>query len=251
MALTWIPVMALSLCAKDSRVRSTCLFFAGVGMLAILTTQTRGAILTAAVGTLIIGALLSKRLWLPKWAISTALLFALLGSIPLAHVITERVTGDDGGSASARKHLAEIAVGTIKKAPIVGHGAGNCHIACEKVAEESRYRSEWYFTIHCKYLLVWVETGLIGLVAFLLMMGNSVRYGISAWRKQRTRLLAVLGLGLSAAILGHMVHMLVDIFNSRSQVQLLWAVFGIAAAVYKLSHAPEDANTGKGPGYAT
>ncbi len=31
--------------------------------------------------------------------------------------------------------------------------------------------------------------------------------------------------------------MAVDIFNSRTQVQMLWCVLGLTAAVYKLSQA--------------
>ena len=131
-------------------------------------------------------------------------------------------------------HLSLIALQTIKKQPIFGYGAGNCHLACLPVANSGAFRSEWYYTIHCKYLLVWVETGIIGLVSFLVVLGNSIRQGLFAWR-QRDRYLSPLGLGCVAAIVGHMVHMLVDIFNSRSQVQTLWTILGITAAVYQLS----------------
>ena len=137
MALMWVPVMTLALSAKRSAVRWICIVCTAVGMLAILLTQTRGAILTAAVGTGCIGCLMAQRLWLPKWSVFAAGALILLGAYPMFNVITTRVTGDDEGSAAARAHLAAIAMETIREAPIVGHGAGNCHLACQDVSSQS------------------------------------------------------------------------------------------------------------------
>ena len=154
--------------------------------------------------------------------------------LPILQVVQKRVIDSDAGSAESRVHLSSIAFQTIAKNPIFGYGAGNCHLACLPVANESEFRSEWYYTIHCKYLLVWIETGIFGLVAFVLVLLNGLRYGFVAWQQKR-RNLSPLGLGCSAAIAGHMVHMIVDIFNARPQVQTLWIVLGVSAAVYSFS----------------
>ncbi len=130
--------------------------------------------------------------------------------------------------------MTAIALQTIPQSPIFGHGAGNCHVACLPVANSADFRSEWYFTVHCKYLIVWIETGLVGLVAFLFVLGNGVRQGIVSW-SQRHVILSPLGLGCAAAILGHSLHMIVDIFNSRPQVQTLWLVLGVAALTYRFA----------------
>ncbi len=209
-----------------------------IGMLAILITQTRGAILTAALGSLVIGGGMLVRGWLPRWTLAATFAAVLISVVPFAKVLEQRVYGDDGDSAVSRKHLSRIAFQTISSNPILGYGAGNCHLACEEVANSSEFRSEWYYTIHCKYLVVWIETGLFGVLAFLAVLGTGFRYGLATWLR-RDRWLAPIGLAIAGAIAGHMVHMLVDIFNSRTQVQILWLIIGIGGAAYRLSKLPK------------
>ena len=164
-----------------------------------------------------------------------AALYCVLSIYPLFLVYQKRIQFGDGGSASGRVYLSQIALETISESPLVGFGAGNCHLATQNIADQAQYRALWYYTIHCKYLVVWVETGIIGLLAFLAILGNGFRHGVSAWRT-RNPALSVLALGLVAAVAGHMVHMLVDIFNSLAQVQMLWFVLGLMAAIHKLTH---------------
>ena len=236
MAIMWVPVLALTLCQKKKSLTRLGLFCTAFGMMGILWTQTRGAIITAFLGAMLIGWMLGRRGWLPRWSLMAAAAFILLALYPLFLVIVGRVAHGDGGSASARAHLALIAIDTIREAPFFGHGSGNCHLACENNANQAAFRSEWYYTVHCKYLLVWIETGLFGLLAFMAILGNGIRHGLSAWRNQSSPVLATLGLGFTAALLGHMTHLLVDVFNSRTQVQLLWVLLGITAAIYRISH---------------
>jgi hypothetical protein len=203
-----------------------------IGLVGLMFTQTRGAILSVILGTAMVAGGMFSRGWLPRWTLSTAIVGFLVAAIPLIGVIQKRIVEGDEGSAESRVHLSSIALATIEKNPILGHGAGNCHIACLEIASSPPFRSEWYYTIHCKYLVVWVETGLIGLLAFLLALGNGVRYGFVAWMR-RSPFLSPLGLGCAAAVLGHSVHMFVDIFNSRAQVQMLWVLFGLLACLYQ------------------
>ncbi len=234
LAILWLPVMALNLSVRSKRDWILTAGAMAAGILALLLTQTRGAVLTVGIGTIVIGLGMQLRGWLPKWAVGLAFVMAIAGAYPMAYIVQKRVMGDDEGSAESRKHLSLIAIETISKSPVFGYGAGNCHLACEPVANSGLFRSEWYYTIHCKYLLVWIETGIVGLIAFLLVLGNGLRQGLFAWAA-RDRLLSPLGLACAAAISGHMVHMFVDIFNSRPQVETLWTVLGITAAIYQQS----------------
>lgn len=234
LALMWLPVASSLLFIRSKWSWRFAMLATTAGLLAILLTQTRGAILTSAVGAFIIGVGMLSRGWLPKWTIAIAAFYCALSLYPLFLVYQKRIQFGDGGSASGRVYLSKIALETISESPLIGFGAGNCHLATQTVADQAKYRALWYYTIHCKYLLVWIETGIIGLLAFLAILGNGLRYGISAWRT-RDPALSVLALGLIAALAGHMVHMLVDIFNSLAQVQMLWFVLGLAAATYKLA----------------
>lgn len=239
MAMLWLPTVALALCKDISKFwRYVAAIATITGVLGILFTQTRGAVLTVIFGSGIIFLGLFWRQWLPKWVIPMTIVVGVLSVYPLMKLIDNRITQGDHGSAESRIHLTEIAFQAIRERPIAGYGAGNCHIAGRQFANQAQYRSLWYYTIHCKYLVVWLETGLLGLVSYLAILFTSLRYAWIAWRA-RDPLLSTLSIALMASLLGTMVHMFVDIFNSRTQTHVLWLIFGISAAIWKLSQ--EDA----------
>lgn len=234
LSLLWLPVAGLSLASRSRITRIVTSLVLGIGLLGILLTQTRGAIFTTGLGCTVLGMSMLSRGWLSRQVIIAAVVLALVATVPLVNVVRKRILAGDDGSAGARKHLTAIAIETIRDRPLLGYGAGNCHLACMANASVSLYRAEWYYTIHCKYLLVWIETGIFGLLAFLCVLGNGIRQGIGVWLA-RDRFLAPIGLTLSLSILGHMTHMLVDIFNSRSQTQMLWIVLGVTAATFQIA----------------
>lgn len=234
MAIIWLVVFPVFMVIRNQKLWVYLGITLLVGMVGLLFTQTRGAVVTVGLGVIAIAGLMFIRGWLPKWFVPMTLAATLVAAYPLVKIIEQRVVSGDGDSAISRVHLTAIALETIPKKPIFGYGAGNCHLACLPVADQSLYRSEWYFTIHCKYLVVWIETGLIGLVAFLAILFNAFRQGLGAWAlKQRG--LSTLGMGCVAAIAGHMVHMFVDIFNSLSQVHTLWIVLAVTALTFRLA----------------
>lgn len=236
LALFWLPCVALLFCKRVSKLYYVAALAAVVlGLPAIFATGSRGAIASSFVAVILIAVSLLSRNWVRRSTLLLAFSLALLLLYPMYHSISKRFT-DDQGSAISRVHLSEIAMEMILDEPILGYGAGNSHLAGQRYADQSKYRAEWYYTVHSKYLLVWIETGLLGLVFFLLVLGNGVWQGFSTWRAGH-RSLAVLGIGISAALLGHMMHMLVDIFNSRTQVESLWVMLGLAAATWSISRA--------------
>ncbi len=234
MAFLWLPVVAMTLTVLSSRCWWWLSATSLAGLLAVMLTQTRGAILSMLVGGVMLGIAMYARGWLPKWTMGAALVAALIGGYPLVGVVRDRVLGDDNGSAESRMHLSRIALEMIQDRPLFGFGAGNSHLAALPYANQSMYRAEWYYTIHSKYLLTWVETGLGGLIAFLFVLATALMYALKAWRSE-DRVLASLGLAIAASLVGSMLHMFVDLFNSRAQVQLLWVFIGLAAALYRVT----------------
>ena len=117
----------------------------------------------------------------------------------------------------------------IEANPVLGVGANNYAVWFEQYIgpelDAQRIR-----TVHNKYLLVWAETGIVGLVAFLGFLLSAIYWGWRGWQL-RDRLLSPLALGLAVAIAGQMIHMFVDIFHSRPQVQALWLVVALIIAV--------------------
>jgi O-antigen ligase len=117
--------------------------------------------------------------------------------------------------------------------PLTGVGANNCAAAAEVYATRPEMRGEWFWTIHNRYLLEWVETGIVGLTLYVLFLLTTLRTGWRAWLKN-DRLLSPIALALVLAIAGQMVHMLVDVFNSRPQVQTLWLCAAMVAAIGRI-----------------
>src|SRR5439155_18314025 len=98
------------------------------------------------------------------------------------------------------------------------------------------------YTVHNKYLLVWSEAGIGALLAFLWFLGSTLRRGWSLWRRDDP-LLSPLALGLTAGIIGQTVHMSVDIFQSRPQIQLLWLVAGLLVAMQNVARETRDGDS--------
>ena len=58
---------------------------------------------------------------------------------------------------------------------------------------------------------------------------------------------AALALGLAAGLLGNMVHMTVELFHSRIQVQMLWLVIGLLLAVPRIARRESELPANIGP----
>jgi O-antigen ligase len=167
-----------------------------------------------------------------RLAIPLLLMIFIAGVVVMFQsTISTRLTADDVGSARARVPLMVTALEIIGDHPQLGVGANNYVAALPRY--ESTFPGEWLYTVHNRYLLVAAETGLGGLIAFVWFLAVTIRRGWVRWRRKDV-LLSPLALGLTAALAGQMVHMLVDIFNSRSAVQLLWVVAALIAAMSRI-----------------
>jgi O-antigen ligase len=97
----------------------------------------------------------------------------------------------------------------------------------------SEFRRGFLYTVHNKYLLVWAEIGIAGLLAYLAFLFGALRKGWACW-KQNDRLLSTLALGFTSAMIGNMVHQSVDIFHDRAVTQVLWLVAGLLFALHAI-----------------
>jgi O-antigen ligase len=127
----------------------------------------------------------------------------------------------------------QLAWSIIKDHPVFGVGANNFALVIPQYTTPA-IANVWLYTVHNNYLLVWAETGVVGLGAFIAFLLVTVGRGWRVWRV-RDRVLSPLALGLAAAVIGHMVHMLVDLFNMRPETQLLWLVAGLITAMNEIN----------------
>jgi len=193
---------------------------------ALIMTASRGAWAAALVSLSLLLIVAVRRGHFPV----KTLLICLIGFIILVGAfhgqIGRRLFGDDRGAATSRLPLMRIAARIIADHPLIGVGANNYVVASRPYTSTSEFRGVWNYAVHNKYLLVWAETGTIGLLAFALFLGEVLVCGWRAWCAS-DEVLALTALGLSAGIVGHSLHMMVDVLHGRPSVQMLWLVAGL------------------------
>jgi putative inorganic carbon (HCO3(-)) transporter len=202
------------------------------GSVALILTFSRGGWIALATATALICFFAWRQHRSSLKIPVTTLLIVVIIYLPFHHVISARLFGDDKGSAESRVPLDRLAFRMIEDHPILGIGANNLTVVMPRYLT-SEFRSEWLYTVHNTYLLVWTEVGIFGLLAYLAFLFGALRLGWRCW-KFGSPLLSPLALAFMAGIAGNMLHQGVDIFTDRPIQQLLWLIAGLLAAMYRL-----------------
>lgn len=211
------------------------------GSVALIFTFSRGAWLALLLSLALLCFFSWQRRGLLLKAPLAVLFLLTLLYLPFHSQISARLFGDDRGSAESRIPLMHLAFRIIEDHPLLGVGANNFTVVMGDYLT-SEFREGFLFAVHNKYLLVLAETGIGGLAAFLGFFASTVRRGWQCWNF-RDRLLSPLALGFAAGIVGHMVHMTVDVFRGRPTQQLVWLIAGLLAAMYRIGTTPSEQNS--------
>jgi putative inorganic carbon (hco3(-)) transporter len=202
------------------------------GTLGLVLTGSRGAWGSFAVALVLLWLLAWRRGWLSlRKSLVIVTLTVLLGAL-LHDTVQSRLVSDDRGAAYSRVPLMNLAFRMVNENPVFGVGANNfAFVMKDYITPE--LRNEWIYTVHNKYLLIWAESGTVGLLAFLWFLAATLRAG---WHCSRfhDRLIGPLAFGLAGAVLVFALHMLVDVFNDRPLLQLLFLVAGLITATHGL-----------------
>jgi putative inorganic carbon (hco3(-)) transporter len=234
--LAMMMVFALGVMLADVGKRDKYLASAGLAAatLPLILTLSRGGWISFFVGLAALVIFGGRRV--PKKAVAAAVVALILLAIPFRGVISERLYGDDNGSAASRMPLNDLATAMIADHPLLGVGANNFALAMEPYRAHS-FSGDFFYTVHNTYLLVWTETGIGGLIALVWFLVAVVRQGSRCW-KSRDPLLAPLALGCVAAVAGLTVHMNFEPFGSGPAVDVLWLFAGLVTAMARLSVSP-------------
>ncbi|MBV9171063.1 MAG: O-antigen ligase family protein [Chloroflexi bacterium] len=213
-----------------------------LGAGALILTLARGGWVAFAISVAIMCLLAHRRGWLPITAPVALIGLVLLVGLVFRTTIETRLVAYDEGSAASRIPLMQLALRIIEEHPLLGVGANNYVLAMQRYATPnfSDYGGDWLYLVHNHYLLVWAETGFIGLVAFLWFLAATLRAGWRAWQTN-DRLVGALALGFTAAMVGHLVYMNVDLFNDRAQTQTLWVCAALLVCISRVEVRSERA----------
>ena len=204
-------------------------FAFGAGTVALLLTGSRGGWASFAIALLVLWFLAWRGGWLSLQSSFAVVIVTVLLSAVFHEAILNRLVSDDHGAAYARVPLMTLAFAMIKEHPLLGVGPNNFAAVMENYMTADIHKA-WLYTVHNKFLLIWSETGFFGMAGFLWFLAASLR---AAWHCSYSRdpLIGPLAFGLTAALLAHNAHMLVDVFNDRPLVQLLCFVAGLVTAI--------------------
>jgi len=232
LSLLLAPVLSLLFTQVRKPYKWLATITLAIGLIALVISLSRGAWVTFLLSTLIVCLVAQHRGWLPAQipiVFGSALLLIILF---FGESIMARLFGDDNGSATGRIPLMMLALKIIRDHPLLGVGANNYGIVVSNYLTPE-FNQEWIWTVHNKFLLVWAENGLAGLVAFLWLLVATIRRGWQTWQAN-DRLFSPIALGMVAAIGSQTLHMMADVFHSRPQVQLLWMIAALVAAMANL-----------------
>lgn len=233
--------MGVLLIPSGRATKGLALLALASGGLGLLLTETRGAWTAFAIAAIVFMLALWRRGRLSGAVVLAVGVTAALGLVG-SGIIVHRLEGYDEGSSYSRLPLVQLALVIIQQHGLLGVGANNYALAAQAAATPNfGDTGDWLYLVHNKLLLVWAETGLAGLAAFLLFLASALRNGWRCWRSDHP-VLAVLGLGMVTALIGDFVHMQVDIFNARVLLQLLWVMAGLLAAMERLARSEGQAH---------
>lgn len=226
--------IAFAVRARDSFNRvlgRSCLILSTI---ALVLTQSRGGLL-AYVAILLISACLlapdqKTRL---RW-MTVAALFSIAGAV-LAGSIFERLSGVDSFTAITR--LAIWAGGWLifMGHPVAGIGYGNFKTA---LAATISVPDGFMLDAHSLYLELLAETGIMGLLAFAILIIVCLRYARRMQRQSADLMEFAVGLAAFVAIAGVLVHGVVEyVFHNSPQCAALFFLLMALLGSHEFTHS--------------
>jgi O-antigen ligase len=237
--------LALTVCSSG-RTRTRYGVAALLIGLALLASQSRGALLAGVIALSIVLAVQFVRFRAALW------LAALIGLVtawgmtlgvtvsPVQRVLDSiGFTGVDFGHVtnanfSAVERVAHWLAGVRMFAshPLLGVGIGNFSTAYPQFHPRG-----WYAPLghaHNYYINVAAEAGVAGLVAYVLLTGSALWYSCAATCRARDSLVRAIGLGVVGALIATSLHNVFDVLYVHGTTALIGLLMGLLVAVYRL-----------------
>jgi O-antigen ligase len=205
------------------------------GCVALISTAGRaawGGFLVAVLAIILIGT--QQGLVSRKTVIWLFLALILISGL-FYPVISQRLTANDRGSAASRLVMAKLAWNVIRSSPthfFIGVGTNNYALIAPAYYSTDVGRLGYIInsSVHNAYLLTWAETGLIGLILYLIFLFTPLLQA----RKMlllHDRFVSLMALGLGCALLAIYIQMLVDPFIARPKMIIVWLLIAVIASL--------------------
>jgi O-antigen ligase len=202
-----------------------------LGIVALFATGSRSAW-----GSLVLAVLVLLSLGIRTKTGKNALLIILVGALLVGGLFGQQIWTriKTATTDHTRSELAFMAYNIIRAFPL-GVGENNYDQVMSDKYAHPNWVGHHLLPVHNKYLLVWAETGIQGLAAFVLLLLAT------AWQARQwlfrpnlpSHLLFPLA-GVLAAFLGYAFHMMTEGFASRANTEILWFLMAMMVAMNQL-----------------
>lgn len=246
LVLLLLPLFALVLAGRRRLGRAwavSVLLFFGAACALILTLARSGWVAFGIAVLCFLSLGFMKGLVSRQQIIGMTLLAAIaLAAISIAYPpAILRLTESDQRSSEGRLLMIDQASLIVTRNPVIGVGLGGYNKAARSNIPESFSHVGKDFqealmklgVVHNKYLLLAAETGIVGLVLFLLLLWKAIALFFSV-RQWRDKVSAALGLGLACGLIGEAILYLFDHFYIDPGVELFWAFCGFLLALVRV-----------------
>ena len=207
------------------------LFVAGLGTLVMLLTYTRAAWVGMALGVGVVVALGVNRKMIAPRRVFLLVLFAFAALAVVYPKMATRVA-NNAADSEERWGLMRIAWSVIRAHPILGVGAGTYTFAFSNYVPKELLGT-WLFVVHNAYLLRWAETGLVGVICYLMFLYCTLGDGLKL-SQSGDRDLAIFGIGWTGGLVALLWEMWWDTSTAYAPNGLVWALAGFAAAAWRI-----------------
>lgn len=244
LAATLAAGFMLSVAMSRAQSRGTVARFAFVSIgvicvIASILTVSRGGVI-ALTAALLFSPLLARKKLQTAGIVATALVLIAGFILVLAPSGTvERLTDRDGGSG--RTDIWKVATRIIEDRPISGVGVGNFPNASVSYvitpgAVDSKTLISQPSVAHNMYLEIWAESGIIGLLLFLGVLGSCLGFAVIA-----TKRFAAAGDPAMSAVAAGIALALVALFTaytflSEQTGNKLWVLLALCPALLSIAN---------------
>lgn len=231
-----LPLMLL-LSFSDNNLRRRLIYILcfAIGCTALILTFSRSGFVSLLFGIgialfLAPGRKLLSRLQLTRLVIVTTICFFILSPIAYHH-LTLRPE-----SFKFRFGLLETGFEILLKQPIIGVGLNNSSTVDKRFQPKRYVDGTWEVqVIHNHYLIIAIETGVVGFVLYFSFFGLIMR---RAWHcaKSTDRILATLSLGILGSLASIALHNMGDPFGGHTVHAMLWLYAGLVLALQRIEN---------------
>jgi exopolysaccharide production protein ExoQ len=229
---------------KQPLLRIGLLGAAGICLLATFLTLSRAGLIALAIA--MIAAIAVAGRWRgPVFAFAAVALASLIGFFAVIATPGQQARVTEFGGGSGRSDIWTIGWRMVQAHPVHGIGVGQFPLSSVHylLAPGAIQRSDYIISTpkvaHNIYLQILAETGVVGLIPFLVIIGFSLRCALRAARKFQQQGDMHMELMSRAVLVGLVAILVADFFASEQFSKQLWLLLGLGPALLAIAGRTE------------